>query len=84
MIKSPPRSGFNGRGGFDSGRRTQAERAAFSTSSALGEMMSMETVQPENAPPVQMRSSTPLSTLMLRFVGLLFVAVALLALVYSR
>jgi hypothetical protein len=31
-----------------------------------------------------MRSSTPLSTLMLRFVGLLFVAVALLALVYSR
>ena len=46
--------------------------------------MSMETIQPENATPVKMRSSTPLSTLMLRFVGLLFLAVTLLALVYSR
>jgi len=44
----------------------------------------METMQPENSTPVQARSSTPLSTLMLRFVGLLFLAVTLLALVYSR
>ena len=44
----------------------------------------METIQPENPAPVQMRSSTPLSRLMLRFFGLLFLAVALLALVYSR
>ena len=46
--------------------------------------MSMETIQPENSNPVPVRSSTPLSTLMLRFVGLLFLAVTLLALVYSR
>jgi hypothetical protein len=46
--------------------------------------MSMETIQPENPNPVQMRSSTSLKTLMLRFVGLLFLAVTLLALVYSR
>ena len=46
--------------------------------------MSMETIQPENANPVKMRSSTSLSTLTVRFVGLLFLAVILLALVYSR
>ncbi len=45
--------------------------------------MSVET-QSENANPVQLRSSTPLSTLMFRFVGLLFLAVAALTLVYSR
>jgi hypothetical protein len=46
--------------------------------------MSIETVQPENAKRVPLRSSTPLSTLMLRFVGLLFLAVAALALVWSQ
>ncbi len=46
--------------------------------------MSMETMQRENATPAQTRSSTPLSTLMFRFVGLLLLAVTALALVYSR
>jgi hypothetical protein len=51
--------------------------------------MSMETVQPENPAPVQLRSSTPLTstslgTLMFRFFGLLFLAVTALALVWSR
>jgi hypothetical protein len=56
--------------------------------------MSMETAQPENTTPVQLRASTPLtstrltstplSTLMFRFVGLLFLAVTALALVWSR
>ena len=46
--------------------------------------MSMETMQPENTAPVQLRTSTPLSTLMFRFVGLLFLAVTALALVWSR
>jgi hypothetical protein len=46
--------------------------------------MSVETAQPENNDPVPLRSSTPLSTLMLRFVGLLFLAVAALALVWSQ
>jgi hypothetical protein len=46
--------------------------------------MSIETIQQENTNPAQVRNSTPLSTLMLRFVGLLFLAVTALALVYSR
>jgi len=46
--------------------------------------MSLETIQPENNNPVPLRASTPLGTLMFRFVGLLFVAVAALALVWSR
>ena len=51
--------------------------------------MSMETAQPENTTPVQLRASTPLtstplSKLMFRFVGLLFLAVTALALVWSR
>jgi hypothetical protein len=45
--------------------------------------MSMETVQPERTDAVPMRASTPLSTLMVRFVGLLFLAVVALALVWS-
>ena len=45
--------------------------------------MSMETVQPERNDAVPMRASTPLSTLMVRFVGLLFLAVVALALVWS-
>jgi hypothetical protein len=77
-------SGFLGRGGFDSDRRCARVEPAFSTSSASGKTMSMETIQPENSSSAQLRSSTPLSTLTLRFVGLLFLAVALLALVYSR
>jgi hypothetical protein len=46
--------------------------------------MSIESVQPENANQVPLRSSRPLGTLMLRFVGLLFLAVAALALVWSQ
>ncbi len=46
--------------------------------------MSIESVQPENANQAPLRSSTPLGTLMLRFVGLLFLAVAALALVWSQ
>ena len=58
-------------------------RLLASTGLKKGETMSIETVQPENAKRVPLRSSTPLSTLMLRFVGLLFLAVAALALVWS-
>jgi hypothetical protein len=46
--------------------------------------MSMETIQSENANPAPMRTSTPLGTLMFRFVGLLFLAVTALALVWSH
>jgi hypothetical protein len=46
--------------------------------------MSIGSIQPENANRVPLRSSTSLRTLMLRFVGLLFLAVAALALVWSQ
>jgi hypothetical protein len=46
--------------------------------------MSLETIQPEDSSPVQLRNSTPLGTLMFRFVGLLFLSVTVLALVWSR
>ena len=46
--------------------------------------MSRGTIRPEKSNPLPLRSSTPLSRLMLRFFGLLFLAVAALALVYSR
>jgi hypothetical protein len=46
--------------------------------------MSLETIQPEDSNPVQLRNSTPLRTLLFRFVGLLFLSVTVLALVWSR
>jgi hypothetical protein len=46
--------------------------------------MSIESTQPENANQVPLRSSTPLSTLVLRFVGLLLLAITALALVWSQ
>ncbi|HLZ03906.1 MAG TPA: hypothetical protein VKR55_17405 [Bradyrhizobium sp.] len=45
--------------------------------------MSVETMEREGSQTVP-RASTPLGTLMIRFVGLLFVAVTVLALVWSR
>ena len=45
----------------------------------------MQNVQPENADPLPMRSSAPrVGMIVIRFVGLLIVAVAALALVWSR
>lgn len=46
--------------------------------------MAIETIQPENANRAPLRSSTPLGRLILRFVGLLFLAVAALALVWIK
>ena len=46
--------------------------------------MSIETIQPENADRATLGSSTPLGTLIVRFVGLLFLAVAALALVWIQ
>ena len=45
--------------------------------------MSIETIEREGKNSVPMRASTPLGTLMIRFVGLLFLAVTALALVWS-
>jgi hypothetical protein len=45
----------------------------------------MQSIRPDNTDPIPLRSSPHrMGTIMIRFVGLLFVAVALLALAWSR
>jgi hypothetical protein len=45
----------------------------------------MESVRPESTDPIPLRTSPPrMGTIMIRFVGLLFLAVMALALLYSR
>jgi hypothetical protein len=45
----------------------------------------MESIRPEKADPIPLRPTPPqFGTIMMRFVGLLAVAVAILAFVYSR
>ncbi|MGL3106777.1 hypothetical protein [Bradyrhizobium sp. BR 1432] len=45
----------------------------------------MESIRPDNTDPISLRPApNQLGTIMLRFVGLLAVAVAVLAFVYSR
>ena len=45
----------------------------------------MPTIQPDNSDPMPLRTSPHrVGTLMMRFVGLLFITVAVLALLYSR
>jgi hypothetical protein len=45
----------------------------------------MQSIRPDNTDPIPLRQSPPrMGTIMIRFVGLLIVAVALLALVWSR
>ncbi len=45
----------------------------------------MPTIQPDNSDPMPLRTSPHrVGTLMMRFVGLLFLTVAVLALLYSR
>jgi hypothetical protein len=45
----------------------------------------METIRPENTDPIPLRAASPgVATLMIRFVGLLFLTVAVLTLLYSR
>jgi hypothetical protein len=45
----------------------------------------MQTIRPDNTDPIPLRSSPHrMGTIMIRFVGLLIVAVVLLALIWSR
>jgi hypothetical protein len=45
----------------------------------------MASIRPDNTDPIPLRASPPrMGTIMVRFVGLLFLAVAALALLYSR
>src|SRR5262249_1089673 len=71
--------------------RVEAQAASPLNSDSFIEMngccqggnMSIETIEREGANSVQMRSTTPRSRLMLRFVGLLILVIAALALVGS-
>ena len=45
----------------------------------------MESIRPENTDPIPLRPAPPqFGTIMMRFAGLLVVAVAILAFIYSR
>jgi hypothetical protein len=45
----------------------------------------MKSIRPDNTDPIPLRSAAPrMGTIMVRFVGLLAVAVAVLALIWSR
>ena len=45
----------------------------------------MQSIRPNNTDPIPLRNSTPgMGTIMIRFVGLLVVAVVILALAWSR
>jgi hypothetical protein len=45
----------------------------------------METIRPENTDPIPLRNSPPpVGTIMMRFIGLLIVVIAILALIWSR
>ena len=45
----------------------------------------MQSIRPDNSDPIPLRTSPHrMSTLMIRFIGLLFVAVVILALAWSR
>ena len=60
------------------------EQAQSQAANALGVML-MKTVRPDNTDPIPLRSDPPrMGTIMIRFVGLLVVAVVVLALIWSR
>jgi hypothetical protein len=44
----------------------------------------MESVRPDNTDPIPLRSQQSMMSIMIRFVGLLLVSVAVLALIWSR
>jgi hypothetical protein len=45
----------------------------------------MKTIRPDNTDPIPLRTSTPrMGTIMIRFVGLLVLAVVIMALAWSR
>ena len=61
-------------------RRDQGQAA-----SRRGDKSGMESIRPDNSDPIPLRQSPPgLGSIMIRFVGLLVVAVVVLALVWSR
>jgi hypothetical protein len=66
------------------GQRCDQQQAAKQGRKS-GETIFMASIQPDNSDPIPLRASPHrMGTLMLRFVGLLFLTVAVLALLYSR
>jgi hypothetical protein len=60
------------------------ETAASRGPRFLGDTL-METIRPEKSDPIPLRStSPPVGTIMIRFVGLLIVVIAAMALIWSR
>jgi hypothetical protein len=66
------------------GRRCDQQQAARQVRKIRGNIF-MASIRPDNSDPIPLRASPHrMGTLMLRFVGLLFLTVAVLALLYSR
>jgi hypothetical protein len=64
--------------------RCDQEQALPQAANALGTML-MKSVRPDNPDPIPLRDEPPrMGTIMIRFVGLLVVAVVVLALIWSR
>jgi hypothetical protein len=60
-----------------------AATKAWRHTGALGDFM--QTIRPDNTDPIPLRDSPPrMGTIMIRFVGLLVLAVVILALAWSR
>lgn len=60
------------------------EQARSQAADSLGAML-MKSVRPDNTDPIPLRADPPrMGTIMIRFVGLLVVAVVVLALIWSR
>jgi hypothetical protein len=60
-------------------------RALLRRKARRGGNIFMQTIRPDNADPIPLRNTPPrMGTIMIRFVGLLVLAVAVLALAWSR
>jgi hypothetical protein len=60
-------------------------RAALRGRSFFGDIFFMESIRPDNSEPLPLRTSPHgVGTLLIRFVGLLVAAIAVMALIWSR
>jgi hypothetical protein len=66
------------------GRNRDQDRAPSRGLTGSGNIL-MQTIRPDNTDPIPLRNSAPrMGTIMIRFVGLLVLAVVVLALAWSR
>jgi hypothetical protein len=67
------------------GRRRDIERTPPRGGKFRGDKTFMQSIRPDSTDPIPLRTSPHrMSTIMIRFVGLLFAAVVILALAWSR